>query len=358
VKNFSLLFFATLLAALSASNAFANLWESQAKIEERYGPPIKTTGYPLARKYTYAFENFEVTVSFFNGVSFEETYTSPTERSGFSDAEVERILKSNSGGGQWYGEGAWWTIDTPNGRAIAEHYHDETKPELRVYTQASVDRSLDNDGKRNERTHKEETLQGLLTVRQEEKMTSLVVQAGDRVLFIPWSLEGYRVGPPISPGKIYRITLRDEDFVDAYEPIAYVSDRDHKNFTDAAQDSQKNLLIRIQNGDEILFDRSVCEVHHIKMSEIMVEVDYGMWVAHGTEAYCLKNFPHYRNFVLGGCIPMETKKAPLFVCLNASPAASVINVSIPMRTRISRERLIAIDPEDSSNRWRRAFGLA
>ncbi len=169
MKNCRLFFLVALLSATAASNAFANLWESQAKIEERYGPPVKTTGYPLARTYTYAFENFEVAIRFFNGVSFEETYTSPTGRSGFSDAEVERILRSNSGGGQWHGEGGWWTIDTPNGRAIAEHYHDDTKPELRVYTQASVDRSLENDRNSNERTHKEETLQGLLTVRQEER---------------------------------------------------------------------------------------------------------------------------------------------------------------------------------------------
>jgi hypothetical protein len=303
-----------LFAAMAASNAFPDLWESQAKIEERYGPPIKTTGYPRARKYIYAFENFEVAIRFFNGVSFEETYTSPTERSGFSDAEVERILKSNSGGGQWHGEGGWWTIDTPNGRANAEHYHDETTSELRVYTQASVDRSLDNDRNSNERTHEEETLQGILAVKQEEKRTSLVLRAGDRVIYIPWSLKGYRERLPISLGKTYRITLRHEDPTDLDEPIALISDRDHENFDDAFHDSEINLLIRIQSGDDTLFDRSICEVHHIKMSEIMAEVNYGMWVPGGTEAYCVKSFPHYRNFVLGGCLLLDTKNAPLFVC--------------------------------------------
>ncbi len=50
------------------------------------------------------------------------------------------------------------------------------------------------------------------------------------------------------------------------------------------------------------------------MSEIMAEVNYGMWAAEGNDAYCVKNFPHSRNFVLGGCLLLETKKAPLFVC--------------------------------------------
>ncbi len=88
------------------------------------------------------------------------------------------------------------------------------------------------------------------------------------------------------------------------------------------------LLERIMHGNVVVFDRSVCETHHVKMSVKMGEVLYGLRATPADEARCEGNFPHFRDFIVGGCIssPESPKKAPIFVCPECVAGCRRINL--------------------------------
>jgi len=301
-----------LCAILSVASALACLWESQVEIEKRYGPAIKTTGYPDRRTFFYVFQGLEIRIKFFNGVSEAESYFPSASDVAFGDGEIRRLLESNSARAQWREQAKDdWVIDTRNGRAYAELLRGCPKPRLNVYTHASVERE-DEIFLNSRRTLKEETFQGVATMRQEEKIISLVVATGDHVIYIVWCnpWQDLGRGKVITPGKTYRITLRDEDSLDENVSRAFVSDRDHKDYSEAVNDSKSYLLVRLQDDDDIIYDRSVCEVHHIKMSETMADVQYGMQVG----SPCDRDFPHHRKVVEAGCLLEDAKKASLYIC--------------------------------------------
>jgi hypothetical protein len=301
-----------LWALLSVASSSAHLWESQVEIEKRYGPAIKTTGYPDRRTFFYVFEGLEIRIKFFNGISEAESYFPSAKDVVFGDGEIRRLLESNSARAQWREQAKDdWVIDTRNGRAYAELLRGSPKPRLNVYTHASVERD-DEIFLNSRRTLKEETFQGVATMRREGKTTRLVVATGDRIIFIPWSDEWWNPDPSgrVTSGKTYSITLRDEDSLDENVSRAFLSDRDHKDYYEAVNDSKSYLLVRVQDGDDIVFDRSVCEVHHIKMSETMADVQYGMQIGSPYD----RNFPHHRKVVEAGCLVEDTKKAPLYIC--------------------------------------------
>jgi len=317
VRDIPVLLITALFAALSAPTASAYLWESQAVIE-RYGQPIKTTGYPDDRAYTYAFENFQIEIKFFDHVSHEETYSHSDRKTALSDSDIQHILEMNSAGSRWRKvKENDWTVDAAQGGANADYFPDFKPQELRLYTDDSVKRMIDVAPAATARTLKDQTLQGVVTLKKDDNLTRLIVRSGDLVIAIPWSAEGYpEKGRPTSGGTS-TLTLRDEDHVDTNALVAFVSDREHKSLEDAIYDSKTYLVQRLKQNDDVLFDRSVCEVHHVAMSQKMAEVDYGMWAPEtSADAYCFKNFPHHLDFILGGCVSSyDSPKAALhYVC--------------------------------------------
>jgi hypothetical protein len=131
------------------------------------------------------------------------------------------------------------------------------------------------------------------------------------------SAEGYPERGGVTSGKTYSVTLRDEDNLDTNSAVAFASDREHKSFNELIEDSKTYVLVRIQDGSEVVFDRSVCEIYHVRMTERMAGVAYGMGApSNQTEATCARFFPHYRDFILGGCVVSDSspKKGLVYVC--------------------------------------------
>jgi hypothetical protein len=320
MKNWRLLILIGLFTATSAPTVFAYLWESQAAIEQRYGQPVKTIGYPDDRAYTYAFENFQVEIEFFNSSSQKETYSLMAPNRQLDAAEIRRILEANSAGQGWAGgeKVNEWVVDGPSGRAYAAYFPDLKPPQLHLYTDDSVKRMIDpTSWSRPPRTSKEETFTAVLTVRREEKVTRLILRSEKLVIDIPWSAEGYPERGHVISGKTYSVTLRDEADFDTGSALAFVSDREHKKFEELIADSKTYLLVRIQDGGEVVYDRAVCEVHHVKMAEKIARVVYGMWAASSDEEVtCTRFFPHYRDFILGGCLVSDSspKTGLLYIC--------------------------------------------
>ncbi|MFZ1218160.1 MAG: hypothetical protein WAO00_02650 [Chthoniobacterales bacterium] len=311
MRNFPSLAVAAFLAALSVPNASAYLWETQAQIEKRYGPPIKITGYPDKRAFTYAVQGLKIKIKFLNGVSGEETYSrSPGDV--FGDSEVQRLLEANGRGAKWrQQQNDEWVIETQGGRAHAAYDPGSTLSTLVVYTHEYAERDWDDPIGR---TGKEETFEGVATLKQDDKTTSGTIHSGGRVVYIPWSDEWRDRGLRglFTSGKTYRITLRDEWVLDDDEPWAFVSDRDHKDYHDTVNDSKCYVLMRVEKDGAVIFDRSVCEVHHVKMSEIKAKV--GTSAPLPGEAECERKFPHYRDFLKIMCIADGTEQASLYVC--------------------------------------------
>ncbi len=185
--------------------------------------------------------------------------------------------------------------------------------ELDVYTDSSLKRNSAEFSGRS-RTHRDAIFTGILTLKQDGETTNLVFRAKDLVIQISWQYLANSRNQSLVPGKTYTLTLRDEDPLDEEDVIAFVTDRDHKSLSELTQDSKTYVVMRIQDGENVGFDRSICEVHHVKMSEVMAEVQYGMWGPSPRESQCATNFPHYRDFIRAGCNEGEPKKAPRYVC--------------------------------------------
>jgi hypothetical protein len=301
-----------ILTVAFGPTASANLWETQAKIEKRYGPPIRIKGYPDRRSFTYAFENWQIRIRFFDGLSGEENYFHPGDETRLSDSEIDRILETNSGGAKWRTEDRReWTIDAPMGRA---HAMLQDGGELDVYTAESLKRMEATDFAL-DRTHSDETLQGVVSLKRYDGHLSAVVRTGDRIIEIPWyHLEEAKYQNPM-PGRYYAVTLRDEYGQDEEDVVAFVTDRDHKTFRELTEDSKSYVLMPIQDGDDVVFDRSTCEVHHLEMTETTVEIQYGMWGPSDVEWHCVRNFPHHRKYIQGGCnVDEEHKVGKRFIC--------------------------------------------
>jgi hypothetical protein len=318
--NLRLLGLICLSSALSLPSASARLWDSQAELEARYGPPVKRTGYPHDEEYTYAFGSLRIEVQFYDGISHQEVYSHEDPRLPLGQAEIEQILADNANGAQWRikrepdcdgvvkpGATSDWEIDGPNGRAYAAYSSDFTS-RFHLFTQDVSKNALDpNFRSTPPRTNKDLTLTGTITLQDDPDM-SAIFRSANLVIVIPWYPKQIR---PVS-GRSYNLTFRDQEPIDSNEVVAYLSDREHKDFDALLRDSVRQLLIRIEDGNKIIFDRSVCEVHHLKMVEKMVNVDYGLYAT----SSCATSFPHHRFVILGGCLSSDSspKKGPLYIC--------------------------------------------
>ncbi len=77
------------------------------------------------------------------------------------------------------------------------------------------------------------------------------------------------------------------------------------------------MLSRISSGEKVLYDREVCEVHHVKMDWKDVPILSGLPTRRPDEpAWELerKTFPHRREAFNGGCIVGPDKTSKMFVC--------------------------------------------
>lgn len=301
-----------------SSQAMAILGETKAQIEARWGEPVEIRGYPDERTYTYRTGPFQVEVVFLDGVSQFEHYRHPgkwSESALLDEAEIQELLQRNSSGQKWKRDGDRYRL--PDRTASAPVNMESGKHQSIYFETEKYGAQLLNPQKY-VRTGTTRTFSGVPRLRQVENSVWLVLHDNGYVLEIPWSAPGFPSAVELVAGRHYTITLLDEQSWDTDVRTACLSDREHKDWSDAVYDSKSYLLARIQDGSKVLFDRSVCEVHHLPMIQRKVPIEYGLPVLDIADV----KFPHHRNYIQGGCMVMEEKEGDFYVC----PVCVVLSV--------------------------------
>jgi hypothetical protein len=125
---------------LGAMPVQARLGETEKEIEKRYGPNInlKLTPGESAREKegSYSYKGFLIFVSFFDGKSHAERYTTG-EPEGLSDTQIDALLKANAGEDPWRKvvdkpEQKWWRAR--GGDVVACYSKTGLFPQLMVST--------------------------------------------------------------------------------------------------------------------------------------------------------------------------------------------------------------------------------
>jgi len=110
-----------------------------------------------------------------------------------------------------------------------------------------------------------------------------------------------------------------EEWADDINTVAgVVSKREHVDWFDAVDDAGLTgiqQLVRITEGGTVVFDRSVCGLHHVKMELRKVRVAYGMiGPKNWAESYCMGHFPHFKDLALGGCVEGDAESTSIYIC--------------------------------------------
>ena len=138
------------------------------------------------------------------------------------------------------------------------------------------------------------------------------------VVELPIGGPGYPEQVSLTSGQTYSVTLLEELADDINTVIGVVAKREHVDWFDAVDDAGLagiHQLVRITQGSTVIFDRSVCSLHHEKMELRTVKIGYGMYGAKNwAESYCMSHFPHFRDFALGGCVVREPETTEIYIC--------------------------------------------
>ena len=324
---------ATFLVLASFTKADAVLEESRSQIEQRYGPPVGIAGYPDQRRYTYCFDPYEVEVTYSKqNVSTGEWYF--VEKDGKLTAEdIEKLLRLNAAGMTWRGtDKDHWVLSIssaePEPRATAFLIDDHSLVIHSGRTDESSAKSFFREllqwgawhglpgVNANGRIKARRTISGVASLKKWSREQVLVIRGEKEVIEIPWGFDGGSRGT-VREGQIYAVKVIDEDPADLDEPIAFVSDREHESRGAAVVDSLFCHLLLVKEGDRIVFDHSVCELHQKKMRERPAEIVYGMLGPESAaDAECDRKFPHHRSFAAGGCVVTDDspKKTQIYIC--------------------------------------------
>lgn len=95
-------FLITAILALFILQAEARLGETKEQTEKRYGWSMQELESPAKNLQVHCFEKlgYKIIVTFMDGISANETFTKVGDGS-FSDAELEKLLESNTGDSTW-----------------------------------------------------------------------------------------------------------------------------------------------------------------------------------------------------------------------------------------------------------------
>jgi hypothetical protein len=162
-------------------------------------------------------------------------------------------------------------------------------------------------------TGRRSTHSGVLEVRTKDKESWAVLRDKGSVLEIPMTLPEVNA---LRPGLKCKATVLDQIPDDLWTPIVWVGKREHLDSDDAISDVHDSLqlLVKVESTRTILFDRSICSVHHRAMKLRKVPIAYGMLIWTKAERYCNEHFPHFREFAVGGCLVGEKQSTRIYVC--------------------------------------------
>ncbi len=164
-------------------------------------------------------------------------------------------------------------------------------------------------------SQEEHTYSGTGHYKDDNQTRWFVLRDGDTVIEI---LLG-RFAPGLADLKAdtkYDVTVLDENSEDLQTQIAIIGRREHVDWDDAADEAHSSFqqLVRVSAAGKIVFDRSICSLHHIKMEKRNVEVAYGMLAYSKAESYCIAHYPNFRDYAVGGCIVGDTKFTQIYIC--------------------------------------------
>jgi hypothetical protein len=165
---------------------------------------------------------------------------------------------------------------------------------------------------------RETTYSGMVKEKNVDDQRWVVLSDHGTVIELPIATPGYPQQINLTVGRTYSVTMLEEWADDINAILGVVSKREHADWFDAVDDAGLTgieQLVRITEGSTVVFDRSVCSLHHEKMELRKVEISYGMYAPGSwAESYCMSHFPHFRDFALGGCVGRESQTTSIYIC--------------------------------------------
>lgn len=142
----------------------------------------------------------------------------------------------------------------------------------------------------------------------------IIIRAREGIIELP-TVSSQPKLDALRPGVACSVTLRDEvphDFMSAQ--MAWVGKRVHLDHFDAVDDAHDSLqlVLKIEADGEVLFDRSICEVHNVPMVLRDVPVRDELAGLTADERRCEKDAPHAREFAF--CDRSEGESAETYLC--------------------------------------------
>lgn len=281
-----------LLLPLTASVAVGRIGDSPDDFAQRFGSPsaliLDSNGYGLG---VYRAEGFkEIRVTFVAGKSQYENYL-PMDDEAPRDSTVATLEKENPG------------VDVYDAVSLGIRVGErEAASELRF-----VDRS------RRQSRHT-----GLLQLTTWGEHRRAVIRSAESVVEIPFGGAENVEFRRLQPGITATVTVLDDNSEDLDAPLAVVGRREHVDWEDAVEDVHGSIqiLVKIESGEEVLFDRTVCGVHQTQMQLSNVPVAYGLLMSSKAERYCGDQFPHAKAFTRGGCLVSDDDPqfTPVYQC--------------------------------------------
>lgn len=274
--------------------AQARIGETPEQLAQRYSEPIKQAfnndGDGLCIYHSKKFK--EIRVHFAKGLSEREDYMYLGDTPSSDPIIVGAIRTEN-----------------PN-----QHIEDRWEG-VRVYSQAAFQREVERLP--SQPSGREHTYSGVAKIRSDGQSQWVVLKDHDTVVELP-TLGPHRPTQYIlESGHRYSVTVLEKWSVDVNRLVGVVSKREHVDWTDCVDDagvSAIQQLIRITDGDNVVFDHSICSSHHVKMELRNVEIAYGMLSYSKAESYCTGHYPNFRDFAAGGCVEGDEKFAPIYIC--------------------------------------------
>lgn len=281
-----------LLLPLSASVTVARIGDSPDDLAQRFSSPaaliLDSKGCGLG---VYRAEGFkEIRITFVAGKSQYENYL-PVNDEAPRDSIVATLEKENPG-------------KAVNDASSLGVRVGESEP-------GSELRFVDRSGRQSRHT-------GLLELATWGERRHAVIRSADGVVEIPVDGAENAEFRRLQAGITATVTVLDTNSDDLNAPLAVVGRREHVDWEDAIDDvhDRIQILVKIESGEEVLFDRTVCGVHQTQMQLSNVPVAYGMLATSKAEQYCRDRFPHAKAFARGGCLesPDSPEFTPVYQC--------------------------------------------
>jgi hypothetical protein len=237
--------------ALTFTRLSASIGETPAQLEARFGRPLReaveSNGSGLRVYHSADFA--EIRVLFINDTSEKEEYKYDGEPP-IPPELVVAIRNENPG----------------------QEVFDATSLVV-VYSK----RGLATEDRLPNRDQLEHTYSGRVKIKRDGEWDRAILRDHDTVVEIPIFPLGYPQEFKLVDGVSYSVTVLDQDSEDINAVMAVISRREHADWHDCVNDAGVGglqPLLRIVSGDAVLFDRSVCGLHHVKMEPRKVPVAY------------------------------------------------------------------------------------